>query len=328
MNNLLFNTIFMITIISKVDLTACFRYTRRVQLLNAGVKHGRRQFCQASSQFMEVATRLWVERFVYGKGLCPWSGGALAGDNMRIRTLYGNLDGMKAIDFCEEMIKEAKIIKDRDNRGTGPSTTLLVVPDFRDFEEFVDLIYVTEELLESEELDKHVQIAHFHPDYKFADSDQGGSGNNNDEDEDKDDVSDFTNRSPFPTLHLIRVPDMTRAIDEYSARHGDTEGIWKRNKETMRSLGVKAIKEMQDKLLLDAEKVCTGRAREADKSSGDSDIDTDGDTDRGTDRVMDSDRGKVKKTSGRYRSLRRTGSKSKEQLDKDSNKNASGKRAS
>jgi len=70
------------------------------------------------------------------------------------------------------------------------------------------------------ELEGLLQVASFHPDYRFADSDP-------------DDIANFTNRSPYPTLHLLREDSVARAV----AAFPDPEVIVERNIETLRSLG-------------------------------------------------------------------------------------------
>jgi hypothetical protein len=92
-----------------------------------------------------------------------------------------------------------------------------VLNDFLDFNDFLD---VADALLEELDLDGILQIANFHPDYQFADSEPG-------------DIENYTNRSPYPTLHLLREESIDRAVDAFP----DAAAIFDRNMAMMRKLG-------------------------------------------------------------------------------------------
>jgi hypothetical protein len=145
-----------------------------------------------NSQYMEVATRLWVDRFVFGQGMCPWSGSVLVGNKMKICTLYGDGKGNEILDITESIIKEVELLHDNDSEG-DPTTTLIVIPGYKKFDDFLDLVDIVNGLFEVDGIDDYIQLAHFHPDYSFADS------------VDENDVENYTNRSPFPVLHLLQV---------------------------------------------------------------------------------------------------------------------------
>ena len=109
----------------------------------------------------------------------------------------------------------------------GIETTLLIHPSiltqFGDYNEFLD---VADGLLAVLDLEGVYQIASFHPDYQFADTEPN-------------DAENYTNRSPFPMLHLLREASVEAAID----RHPDPEGIPERNIALMRELGVSALRQ-------------------------------------------------------------------------------------
>ena len=116
-------------------------------------------------------------------------------------------------------------------RSSDPAkidTTLLVHPgvlvDFLDFNDFSDL---SEALLEDLGLTDEIQIATFHPQYQFAGSQP-------------DDIENYSNRSPYPTLHLLRQTSLTTAID----RFGDTTKIFEDNARTLRALGLDGWKKL------------------------------------------------------------------------------------
>ena len=100
-------------------------------------------------------------------------------------------------------------------------TTLIVHPQvLQDFLDFNDFLGVADEALEDMGLIGALQIASFHPQFQFADTDI-------------DDITNATNRSPFPTLHLLREDSVERAV----AAFPEAEAIFERNVQTLRRLG-------------------------------------------------------------------------------------------
>ena len=99
-----------------------------------------------------------------------------------------------------------------------------MVPSLTDFAEFLKVAQYAEEILETTGLDKDIQLATFHPDYLF---------------EGEQAVTSYTNRSPYPTLHLLRVEDVALAINSYEREGKSTEDVWRRNKEVFISRGEK-----------------------------------------------------------------------------------------
>ena len=118
-----------------------------------------------------------------------------------------------------ELKGELRLFVDTDPEKI--ESTLLIHPnvlnDFIDYNHFLVLCNLT---LEEMNLDGIVQIASFHPKYQFADTDF-------------DDVTNCTNRSPYPTLHLLREESVTRAVETFP----DGDGIYERNIATLNSLG-------------------------------------------------------------------------------------------
>jgi hypothetical protein len=104
-------------------------------------------------------------------------------------------------------------------------TTLLIIPEgFERFDDFLDLVEISNALLEERRYRGVYQLAHFHPDYCFQ-----GSDNN--------DPANYTNRSPYPTLHLLRENSLEHAI----ANHPDPEGIPDRNIAYAQELGLEQL---------------------------------------------------------------------------------------
>jgi hypothetical protein len=162
-----------------------------------------------------AAMRRWVARAVVGLNLCPFARAPLQQDRIRFRVSRAADTATLAADLRDEL--QALHAAD----PLASETTLLIHPgvlgDFLDFNDFLD---DADALLAEMELDGEIQVASFHPDYQFADTDA-------------DAVENCTNRAPYPTLHLLR----ESSIDQAVASGIDTDAIYLRNIETLRSLG-------------------------------------------------------------------------------------------
>lgn len=104
-------------------------------------------------------------------------------------------------------------------------TTLLIHPRaLLDFLDYNDFLSEADALLVELGLEGELQIASFHPQYCFAGSDD-------------DDPANYTNRSPFPMLHLLREASVTRAVDTFP----DSGDIYRRNIQTLRGLAPESL---------------------------------------------------------------------------------------
>ena len=166
-----------------------------------------------------VETRAWVERVVIGLKLCPFA----PAPALRGLIRYATSDAETPEALLEDLATELHRLV-----GSLPEeveTTLLIHPrvmqDFRDFNDFLD---VADEMLRVLGLEGEIQIASFHPHYQFA-----GTGS--------DDIGNATNRSPYPTLHLLREESIARAVDSF----GDTRNISAANLETLEKLGAEGL---------------------------------------------------------------------------------------
>jgi len=181
------------------------------------------------------ATRKWVEDVVVGYNLCPFAKRELVRDRVRFV--------VSSAETEDELVQAVHEELQRLNDEPEIETTLLVHPqvlqDFSAYNEFLD---VTDGLLAYLELEGVFQIASFHPDYQFADTDPDAAEN-------------YTNRSPYPMLHLLREASLERAIESYP----DVEGIPQRNIELMDELGVEKMKAILDSCF---EAAKSGRAGE------------------------------------------------------------------
>lgn len=162
-----------------------------------------------------AATRQWVEQAVIGLNLCPFARAVYAGDRIR----YVVSAAATAEALLQALAEELQVLAATDERET--ETTLLIHPRvMADFLDFNDFLGVADVLIADLGLEGVLQVASFHPQYQFADTRP-------------DDVTNCSNRSPYPTLHLLRESSIERAV----AAHPDTERIYRDNIQTLRRLG-------------------------------------------------------------------------------------------
>ena len=159
----------------------------------------------------------WLERAVIGLNLCPFAKGVHA--KGQIHYVVSAATGAEALaqDLRRELADLAAAPAEvRD-------TTLLMAPDcLQDFLEFNDFLGLAEDVLEELDLDGTLQIASFHPEFQFAGTDAG-------------DVTNCTNRAPYPTLHLLREASIDRAVEVFP----EAEDIFERNMHVLEDLGMK-----------------------------------------------------------------------------------------
>lgn len=171
---------------------------------------------------VENETRQWLERAVIGLNLCPFAKGVLI--KGQIHFTVSQSTGAEGLlqDLERELLQlMATASEVRD-------TTLLMAPlCLQEFLDFNDFLVLADRLLSSMRLEGELQIASFHPDFQFAGTD-------------KDDVTNCTNRSPYPTLHLLRESSIDRAVQAFP----DAEMIFEENKKTLESMGFEGWQEL------------------------------------------------------------------------------------
>lgn len=158
----------------------------------------------------------WLERAVIGLNLCPFAKG------VHVKGLIHY--AVACTDDLEEVLELlcTELSALMDSPAEVRDTTLLILPHcLHDFLDFNDFLGRAEALLEGMNLDGTLQIASFHPQYQFAGTDA-------------DDVTNCTNRSPYPTLHLLREESIDRAVEVFP----QPETIFERNIEVLHSLGM------------------------------------------------------------------------------------------
>ena len=168
-----------------------------------------------ASDAIIAGTTRWVERAVIGLNLCPFAKAAHA--KGRIRYTVCATSSPKAL--LSALVRELQTLANADPDVTD--TTLLIHPFvFADFLDYNDFLAVADATIAELELDGVIQIASFHPHYQFA----GTEAN---------DIGNCTNRSPYPTLHLLREASVARAV----AAFPDAGAIFENNIATMTALG-------------------------------------------------------------------------------------------
>ena len=160
-------------------------------------------------------TRRWVERVVIGLGLCPFAKAVYARQQVR----FVLSDATTAEALLESLVAELRCLRDADPQVVD--TTLLIHPHaLTDFVDYNDFLEIADEAVATLDLEGVIQVASFHPDYRFA-----GTA--------PDDMGNCSNRSPFPTLHLLREDSVSRAVDVFP----DADAIVERNIATLEKLG-------------------------------------------------------------------------------------------
>ncbi|HEX7812453.1 MAG TPA: DUF1415 domain-containing protein [Burkholderiales bacterium] len=170
---------------------------------------------RADTDAVIAATRDWLEKAVIGLGLCPFAKAVHA--KGRIRFAVSAAQTPEAL--VEDLMAELRALESADPDIVD--TTLLVHPGvLADFEDYNDFLDVADALLDELELTGVIQIASFHPQYRF----EGTM---------RDAIENYTNRSPHPMLHLLREESVEKAVTTYP----DVADIPERNIETMNKLG-------------------------------------------------------------------------------------------
>ncbi len=170
-----------------------------------------------------ASTQRWLERAVIGLNLCPFA----KAEHVHGRIRYCVSAATEASDLLLMLEQEITYLLAQDPAKT--ETTLLIVPnmlaDFLDYNDFLD---EADAMLEHADPEAQLQIASFHPQYQF-----GGTA--------PDDMENYTNRSPYPMLHLLREDSVERAVASFP----DAANIYERNIATLKKLGLEGWRALQ-----------------------------------------------------------------------------------
>jgi len=162
------------------------------------------------------ATQTWLEQAVIGLNLCPFAKAVHVKQQIR----YAISNATTTQELHGRLLDEIEFLLEANPEKV--ETTLLIFPqvlnDFLDFNDFLD---VADTLLTELDADGILQIASFHPDYQFFGTQP-------------DDIENYTNRAPYPILHLIREASIERVLESYP----DTDDIYEKNIATLKKLGL------------------------------------------------------------------------------------------
>ena len=161
-------------------------------------------------------TRHWLERAVIGLNLCPFAKGVHTKQQVRYAVCTSDDPAVLLEDLRRELLHLAEADPEQLD------TTLLIaphcLPDFLDFNDFLE---VADAMVEELDLGGILQVASFHPQFQF-------------EGTDVDDVTNCTNRAPYPILHLLREDSIDKAVEVFP----EAETIYERNMETLEKIGI------------------------------------------------------------------------------------------
>lgn len=173
-----------------------------------------------SEQQVIDQTRQWVNHFIIEYGVCPFAKREVTRQTLRLAVAVSQDTEQALFKLMDEVT-----LLDND---AAIATTLLIFPhQFHAFFDYLDFLDLTEQLLSDSGYEGIYQLASFHPDYCF-------------DAVDFNDASNYTNRSPYPMLHLLREEQLEQAI----AYYGDTSQIPEQNIKKMHELGVNRLEEI------------------------------------------------------------------------------------
>lgn len=141
------------------------------------------------------AMQNWVSSVIVKYNFCPFARREVEQNTIHYRVC----ESQKHEDAVMDMLDECQALSDTPERETS---LLIFTAGFSDFDDFLDLVDLANALLVAQGYEGVFQLANFHPDYVFADSEQ-------------DDPANYTNRAPYPALHVIREASMAEALETY-----------------------------------------------------------------------------------------------------------------
>jgi uncharacterized protein len=172
-------------------------------------------------------TQRWLERAVIGLNLCPFAKAVHVKGLIRYAVSEATSPAELLVDLKNELNSLANM--DAADVSIAYDTTLLIAPYcLQDFLDFNDFLGKADKLIAKMKLEGTIQLANFHPQYQFAGTEP-------------DDITNFTSRAPYPTLHLLRESSVDQAVEAFP----EAEAIFEVNMETMERLGLKGWDALQ-----------------------------------------------------------------------------------
>lgn len=176
----------------------------------------------AATDAIVLAMHRWIDQVVIGLDLCPFAARVRRNGALAIE-VAGSSDVASVLHHLADIVS-ALLERSQASAIAAEATTLLVLPDgFDDFDDYLDVLALAETLLDESGLVGQVQLASFHPLYRFAEVPL-------------DDPANYTNRSPYPALHVLQESAISRALEH----HADPESIPQRNIQKLRQLDPQA----------------------------------------------------------------------------------------
>jgi hypothetical protein len=173
-------------------------------------------FAGETEDAVMARTRRWLERAVIGLNLCPFAKSV----HVKQQIHYVVSKATEPADVLDMLRDELQALASADPHARD--TTLLILPmAFAEFVDFNDFLYAADKVLGKLKLSGELQIASFHPLFEFADAAP-------------DAISNYTNRAPYPILHLLRESSIDRAVEAFP----EAEAIFEKNIETLERLGL------------------------------------------------------------------------------------------
>ena len=171
------------------------------------------------------ATQTWLNKLIIGYNLCPFAKQERDRDSIRY-----SVDHHVEVEACllKVMLECLKLDADKNIE----TTLIIFTHAFQAFDDYLDFLAMAEALINEQGYEGIYQLASFHPEYCF-------------EGESQDDPANYTNRSPYPMLHLLREDSIEQAINQ----HPDIENVPQRNIELTRSLGLDKLRSLLESCL-------------------------------------------------------------------------------
>ena len=180
-----------------------------------------------------ASTQDWIEQFVIAHDLCPFARKVF--DEGRIAYIVAHDDNteLHLRQLAGTLLAMEQEPGNDPDVSTDTQTCFCIYPDaYADFEHYLALVEAAETLIEDMGYTDNYQLASFHPQYRFDEADEN-------------DAANYTNRSPFPMLHILRQRDITLASEHYP----DIEAVPQRNIELLRSIGLARLRDKLNRLM-------------------------------------------------------------------------------
>ena len=171
-------------------------------------------------------TKKWIADVVIGCNFCPFAASVI-----KQQTVFFKVENETAMDICLDFfLQEVKRLDADENIETG---FIIFTNGFKNFDDYLNLVAVAEKLLKQNGYNGIYQLASFHPQYRFANATDN-------------DAANYTNRSPYPMLHLLRESSINKALEHYE----NPEAIPERNIKFARDKGVTYMKMLRDSCIV------------------------------------------------------------------------------